>query len=294
MPSGQLGTRAARDASPGRRWPRPARLRPRRHPTGVDAVDWAGLRHDHQRGRLHGCRRGRDHGGRRDALGGERHAVARLAQIASRHQLTARARLDRLRLRRDTASCTTRTSRSRRSASTARPRPPATPCVTTVPRHYIVRTSWVVGDGHELHRTMASLADRGVSPAVVDDQFGRLTFADDIAAGRRAPGDRGASSAPTTSQLGRPVLGGHRRDGFRGQGTRGPAVTRVSTEEYAAGKRVAPRPRHSTLDLSKVVRPGSCPGMEPKRSQPTSLKGDVPLPHIVSPALQTGKRAARQ
>src|SRR5690606_29877638 len=55
--------------------------------------------------------------------------------------------------------------------------------VATVPEHYIVRTSWVIGDGTNFVRTMASLADRGVNPSVVADQVGRLTFAADLAAG---------------------------------------------------------------------------------------------------------------
>ena len=57
--------------------------------------------------------------------------------------------------------------------------------VATVPRHYIVRTSWVIGDGRNFVRTMASLAERGVDPAVVDDQIGRLTFTSEIARGIR-------------------------------------------------------------------------------------------------------------
>src|SRR5690606_19635848 len=53
----------------------------------------------------------------------------------------------------------------------------------TAPRHYIVRASWVIGEGSNFVRTMASLAERGIDPKVIDDQRGRLTFADDIAAG---------------------------------------------------------------------------------------------------------------
>ncbi|PWQ88994.1 dTDP-4-dehydrorhamnose reductase, partial [Enterococcus faecium] len=44
--------------------------------------------------------------------------------------------------------------------------------VSTVPRHYIERTSWVVGDGRNFVQTMLSLAERGVDPSVVDDQAG--------------------------------------------------------------------------------------------------------------------------
>ncbi|PRC48651.1 dTDP-4-dehydrorhamnose reductase, partial [Mycobacterium sp. ITM-2017-0098] len=48
--------------------------------------------------------------------------------------------------------------------------------VATVPRHYVVRTSWVIGNGRNFVRTMMSLAANGVDPSVVDDQWGRLTF----------------------------------------------------------------------------------------------------------------------
>src|SRR6187431_3385137 len=52
--------------------------------------------------------------------------------------------------------------------------------VESLPAHYVLRTSWVIGAGRNFVRTMASLADRGVSPEVVDDQFGRLTFTTEI------------------------------------------------------------------------------------------------------------------
>ena len=55
--------------------------------------------------------------------------------------------------------------------------------VSVCPRHYLVRTSWVVGDGKNFVKTMLSLAERGITPSVVADQTGRLTFASDLAAG---------------------------------------------------------------------------------------------------------------
>jgi dTDP-4-dehydrorhamnose reductase len=57
--------------------------------------------------------------------------------------------------------------------------------ISVVPRHYIVRTSWVIGEGNNFVRTMASLAERGIKPSVVNDQVGRLSFTQDIAAGIR-------------------------------------------------------------------------------------------------------------
>jgi len=52
--------------------------------------------------------------------------------------------------------------------------------VATLDRHYLLRTSWVIGNGPNFVQTMVALADRGVEPGVVDDQYGRLTFADEI------------------------------------------------------------------------------------------------------------------
>jgi len=135
--------------------------------------------------------------------------------------------------------------------------------VATVPRHYIVRTSWVIGEGKNFVRTMASLAERGVDPKVVDDQTGRLTFTDDLARGIRhlvsteAPYGvynlTGGGEETTWADIARRVfeLTGH--DPAR--------VTGVSTQEYfaAAPTPVAPRPRNSVLDLGKITETGFAP-----------------------------------
>jgi dTDP-4-dehydrorhamnose 3,5-epimerase len=128
--------------------------------------------------------------------------------------------------------------------------------VTTVPRHYIVRTSWVIGDGPNFVRTMLTFGARGVNPSVVDDQFGRLTFASELARAIRHLTDSRApygvynvtGSGPATSwaDIARRVfaLAGHDPD----------RVTGVHAERYFASIAgpVAPRPRNSTLDLAKV------------------------------------------
>jgi dTDP-4-dehydrorhamnose 3,5-epimerase len=129
--------------------------------------------------------------------------------------------------------------------------------VATWERHYIVRTSWVIGDGPNFVRTMVDLARRGVSPAVVDDQCGRLTFAGDLAA---AIAHLVASKAefgtynvtndgPTLSWFG---IAEQVFDLVGSEGT----VTPTSTADYGHGKNLAPRPRHSTLDLSKIASTG--------------------------------------
>jgi len=130
--------------------------------------------------------------------------------------------------------------------------------VSTLPRHFIIRTSWVVGDGKNFITTMASLADREVSPSVIDDQRGRLSFAEDLARAAVHLTTCGAETGTyNVTCSGDPVTWADLAvKVFEARGRAGTAVTRVSTEEYAAGKRVAPRPRHSTLDLSKVLATG--------------------------------------
>ncbi len=133
--------------------------------------------------------------------------------------------------------------------------------VATVPRHYILRTSWVIGEGNNFVRTMANLAGRGISPSVVDDQVGRLTFTEDIAGavlhllGTGAPygtynvsnGGEPQSWADIAADV-YALCGRDRAD-----------VTGVSTAEYFAGKEAAPRPLRSVLDLAKIEATGFVP-----------------------------------
>lgn len=130
--------------------------------------------------------------------------------------------------------------------------------VAAAPRHYIIRTSWVIGDGRNFVATMASLAARGVDPHVVDDQRGRLTFTSDIATAIRALIERGApygtynvtgtGDPASWAEIAREVfvLTGH--DPLR--------VTGISTEEYFAGAShaVSPRPRNSVLSTSRLAQ----------------------------------------
>jgi len=130
--------------------------------------------------------------------------------------------------------------------------------VQTVPRHYILRTSWVIGEGANFARTMANLAAKGVNPSVVDDQIGRLTFTEDLAAGivhlltvKAAYGTYNLSNTgePSTwADIARRVFEITGHDPAR--------VSGVSTAEYFKGKAAAPRPRNSTLDLTKITATG--------------------------------------
>jgi len=123
--------------------------------------------------------------------------------------------------------------------------------VSVVPRHYIVRTSWVVGDGPNFVRTMADLAERGVDPRVVTDQIGRLTLASDVATGIRHLLETGAPyGVHNITSVGEPASWYDvAREVFRLTGHDPDRVTGVSTEEYAASapRAISPRPRNSVL-----------------------------------------------
>ncbi|MFT4296494.1 MAG: bifunctional dTDP-4-dehydrorhamnose 3,5-epimerase family protein/NAD(P)-dependent oxidoreductase [Micropruina sp.] len=133
--------------------------------------------------------------------------------------------------------------------------------VATLPRHWIVRTSWVIGDGNNFVRTMASLADRGVKPSVVGDQFGRLTFTRDLAAGIVHLTSSDAPSGTYNLTNSGPTMSwaAIAQRVFELRGRAASDVTEVTTAEYFAGKTMAPRPTHSTLDLAKLRQAGFDP-----------------------------------
>ena len=146
------------------------------------------------------------------------------------------------------------------------------------PRYYILRTSWVVGDGGNFVRTMAMLSDRCADSSdalnrvdVVDDQIGRLTFADDLAEavlgllGYRKdllwPSDSAPFGIYNVSSSGDSCSWADvAREVFRLRNANEECVHPVSTVEYYSRTRgpVAPRPRFSTLDLSKMSTTGFC------------------------------------
>jgi dTDP-4-dehydrorhamnose 3,5-epimerase len=150
--------------------------------------------------------------------------------------------------------------------------------VATLPRYLIARASWVVGQGHNFVRTMAQLAERGVRPAVVDDQDGRLTFTHDLAAailhlvGTDAPNGvyNVSNDGPVLSwcQIARRVFQLCGRDPLD--------VSPVTTSDYSAGQQhVSPRPEHSALALDKIRATGFQPALmdDRLREYVASLRG---------------------
>ena len=144
--------------------------------------------------------------------------------------------------------------------------------VATAPRHYVLRTSWVIGAGKNFVRTMQQLAANGVSPSVVDDQVGRLTFTEELSRATRHLLDVGAAYGTyNVSNGGDPTsFADVARAVFELSGRSAADVSSVTTEEYFAGKDLAPRPLHSVMDLSKLGPPASPPATTSTSSRPTA------------------------
>ncbi|MGH1979206.1 dTDP-4-dehydrorhamnose reductase [Rothia sp. L_38] len=134
--------------------------------------------------------------------------------------------------------------------------------VRAVRRHYIVRTSWVMGEGKNFIEIMKSLAERGVNPTVVNDQYGRPTFTEDLAGailhlvenncefGTYHVSNSG--EVVTWADLAKTV--------FEATGHSADRVAPVTTAKYFAEvDNFAPRPNNSVLSLSKIIDSGFLP-----------------------------------
>lgn len=131
--------------------------------------------------------------------------------------------------------------------------------VATTPQHYIIRTTWLIGNGPNFVRTMMNLASKDISPTVVDDQVGRLTFTPAIvAAVDHLLSNQASYGTYNVTNDGEPASwAAITRQIFENLGRDDLTVTNTSTAEYFASKEgVAPRPLGSTMDLAKVQATG--------------------------------------
>jgi len=130
--------------------------------------------------------------------------------------------------------------------------------VSLVPKHYILRTSWVIGEGKNFVRTMLGLGQKGISPTVVSDQIGRPTFTSELvrAIDHLLTTDA-AHGVYNVSNEGEAVSWvALTRSIFTVAGFEN-TVTDVSTAKYYAGKAdIAPRPLNSFLSLTKLHNTG--------------------------------------
>ena len=140
--------------------------------------------------------------------------------------------------------------------------------VGNAPRRYILRSSWVIGEGHNFVKTMMMLSNKVQAGdlsqvTVVDDQYGRLTFTKDMAEAifhlldSHAPYGTynltGSGAVKSWAQIAKAVF-----DRVNGNGDK---VKPISTGEYFANATapVSPRPTHSALDLTKIEEAGYQP-----------------------------------
>lgn len=127
-----------------------------------------------------------------------------------------------------------------------------------VPKHYIVRTSWLIGDGNNFVRTMLKLGTERDQLTVVNDQIGRPTFTHDLAATiQHLQVKNPGYGIYNFSNGGEPVSWADFARAIFKQAQLDCAVSDVSTQEYFKNKDVwAPRPANSVLDLSKIEATG--------------------------------------
>jgi dTDP-4-dehydrorhamnose reductase len=127
-----------------------------------------------------------------------------------------------------------------------------------LPKHYLLRTSWVIGEGKNFVRIMLGLAAKDINPTVVADQIGRLTFTtelvraiDHLLTTQAAYGTYNLSNSgelASWADIARQIFSDAELTN---------TVTDTTTLDYYAGKDgIAPRPLKSGLDLSKIEATG--------------------------------------
>lgn len=133
--------------------------------------------------------------------------------------------------------------------------------VLGLPKYYLLRTSWVMGQGKNFVQTMLDIGRKGVDPTVVSDQIGRPTFAAELVrAIDHLLSNKAEYGTYNVSNGGEPVNWAElTREIYKMAGLPR-KVSDTSTAEYFTNKEsVARRPLNSSFDLAKIKATGFKP-----------------------------------
>jgi len=121
-------------------------------------------------------------------------------------------------------------------------------------KYYILRSSWVVGDGNNFVRTMLKLGESHDKLDIVDDQIGRLTFTDDLAQAIIYLLENSVNyGIYNATNEGEPASWADIAKNIFEIAGMETAVNLISTAQFAEGKTpFADRPHFSTLDTTKL------------------------------------------
>lgn len=130
-------------------------------------------------------------------------------------------------------------------------------------KHYIIRTSWVFGDGKNFIKTMLKLGESKKEIKVVSDQVGRPTYTEELANGiidilKKKP-EYGIYNLTCN---GNPCSWAVFAKEIFKLSNKEIMVKPLSTKEYFSlnrGKKIAPRPKNSVLNLDKINKQGIKP-----------------------------------
>lgn len=128
-----------------------------------------------------------------------------------------------------------------------------------IEKHYILRITWAIGEGKNFVRTMLGLAQKNVSPTVVSDQVGRLTFIGELVRAIDHLLSTHAKYGTYNITNDGPLASWAdiTREIFALIGRSDLVVSDITTADYFAGKEgVAPRPLRSNLCLDKLHETG--------------------------------------
>lgn len=131
--------------------------------------------------------------------------------------------------------------------------------VEQLEKFYLLRATWVIGEGKNFVRTMLGLAEKDISPTVVADQIGRLTFTSELVRIIDHLLTTGAPYGTYNATNDGPLMSWAdiTRRIFTLAGRNDLTVTDTTTADYFAGKEgVAPRPLGSNMSLDKLHATG--------------------------------------